>query len=79
MWRTYTENGSLAYSFTDTVVAMHPYYIARAIGGLTFLTGTVVGAFNIWMTIRQAAGKRDVHEQDIPLPAPAPARLQPAE
>jgi len=79
MWRTYTENGSLAYSFTDTVEAMHPYYIARAIGGLTFLTGTVVGAYNIWMTIRQAAGSRAAPGQDMPLPAPAPASLQPAE
>jgi cytochrome c oxidase cbb3-type subunit 1 len=52
MWRTYNESGTLAYSFTDTVVAMHPYYIARATGGLLFLLGALVGCYNIWMTIR---------------------------
>jgi len=52
MWRTYNENGTLAYSFVDSLVAMHPYYIARAIGGLMFLIGTIIGCYNIWMTIR---------------------------
>tara|TARA_R110002074_G_scaffold157184_2_gene313916 strand:- start:3027 stop:4679 length:1653 start_codon:yes stop_codon:yes gene_type:complete len=54
MWRTYTESGSLAYSFTDTLVAMHPYYIARMIGGALFFAGAVIGAFNVVMTIRSA-------------------------
>jgi len=54
MWRTYTENGTLAYSFLETVEAMHPYYIARAFGGLLFLTGAAVCSYNIWMTIREA-------------------------
>ena len=43
MWRTYTESGTLRYSFIDSLVAMHPYYIARTIGGLLFLIGTAVG------------------------------------
>jgi cytochrome c oxidase cbb3-type subunit 1 len=37
---------------------MHPYYIARAIGGLFFLIGALVGCYNIWMTIRAARGRR---------------------
>jgi len=52
MWRTYNDSGTLTYSFVDSLVAMHPYYIARAVGGLLFLTGAVVGCYNIWMTIR---------------------------
>ena len=43
MWRTYTESGTLRYSFVDSLVAMHPYYIARAFGGLLFLIGAIVG------------------------------------
>ena len=43
MWRTYTDDGTLAYSFIDSLLAMHPYYIARAFGGLLFLLGAVVG------------------------------------
>ena len=42
MWRTYTEDGTLAYSFVDSLVAMYPYYIARAFGGLLFLLGAIV-------------------------------------
>ena len=52
MWRTYTEEGALAYSFVDSLVAMYPYYIARAFGGLLFLLGTIVGCYNIWLTVR---------------------------
>ena len=54
MWRTYNDSGTLAYSFVDSLVAMRPYYIARAIGGLFFLIGAIVGCYNIWMTIRTA-------------------------
>ena len=80
MWRTYNESGTLAYSFVDSLVAMRPYYIARAIGGLFFLIGAIVGCYNIWMTIRTArqatgetvAGRRD----DVPAGTPA---LQPGE
>src|SRR6187431_358234 len=52
MWRTYTEDGALAYSFVDSLVAMYPYYIARAFGGLLFLLGALVGCYNMWMTVR---------------------------
>ena len=52
MWRTYNESGTLTYSFIESLVAMHPYYIARTIGGLFFLIGAVVGTYNIFMTIR---------------------------
>src|SRR3546814_10321062 len=39
MWRTYNDSGTLTYSFLDSMIAMHPYYVARAIGGLLFLIG----------------------------------------
>ncbi|PSC05993.1 cytochrome-c oxidase, cbb3-type subunit I [Alsobacter soli] len=55
MWRTYNDSGTLAYSFVDSLVAMHPYYVMRAVGGLLFLIGTVVGAYNIWRTMRTPA------------------------
>ena len=37
MWRAYTNLGFLEYSFIETVEAMHPFYIIRAIGGALFL------------------------------------------
>ena len=66
MWRTYNANGTLAYSFVDSLDAMHPYYIARAIGGLLFLLGALVGCYNVWMTVRQAP------QQALPADIPEP-------
>ncbi|MGA7154139.1 MAG: cytochrome C oxidase, partial [Pseudolabrys sp.] len=37
----YTNLGFLEYSFIETVEAMHPFYVIRAIGGLLFLVGVV--------------------------------------
>ncbi len=78
MWRTYNESGTLAYSFVDSLVAMHPYYIARAVGGLFFLIGAVVGCYNIWMTIRTAPQVAAEIAADRPVVAGAPV-LQPGE
>jgi cytochrome c oxidase cbb3-type subunit 1 len=75
MWRTYNESGTLAYSFVDSMIAMHPYYITRAIGGLLFLAGALIGCYNIWMTIRRPAPVAESARGDTPLPAV----LQPAE
>ncbi|QRM55893.1 cytochrome-c oxidase, cbb3-type subunit I [Sinorhizobium sp. BG8] len=72
MWRTYDPNGTLAYSFVDTLVAMYPYYIARAFGGLLFLAGAVVASYNVWMTIRQPAPLDEESAADLPLEPPAP-------
>jgi cytochrome c oxidase cbb3-type subunit 1 len=66
MWRTYTVDGALAYSFVDSLVAMYPYYIARTFGGLLFLIGTVVGCYNIWLTVRSAPLKV-TREADMPV------------
>ncbi len=53
MWRAYTSLGFLEYSFIETVDAMHPFYIIRAVGGVLFLIGALLMAFNIYMTIRE--------------------------
>ena len=79
MWRTYNESGTLAYSFIDTLIAMHPYYIARAVGGLLFLIGGCAGAYNVWMTIRVPDETED-RVADLPEPRLAGATaVQPAE
>ncbi|WP_163272990.1 cytochrome-c oxidase, cbb3-type subunit I [Chelativorans alearense] len=51
MWREYDDQGFLVYSFAETVAAMYPYYVVRAVGGLLFLSGALVMAYNITMTI----------------------------
>lgn len=73
MWRTYNESGTLSYSFLETMEAMIPYYVARAIGGLLFLIGACVGSYNVWMTIRRPGSVPAAED------APVPYKLQPAE
>ena len=69
MWRTYNDGGTLAYSFVDSLVAMHPYYIARAIGGVFFLIGPILGLYNIVMTIRGAPDAAAATQTDVPVMA----------
>ena len=70
MWRAYTPLGFLEYSFIETVQAMHPFYVIRALGGVLFLGGAVLMAANLWLTIARP-------EADA-VPAARPA-LAPAE
>ena len=52
MWRAYDRLGFLEYSFVETVQAMHPFYAIRALGGILFMLGAVVMAYNLWRTAR---------------------------
>lgn len=52
MWRSYDDMGFLTYSFVETVMAMHPFYVIRALGGLLYLTGALIMVYNFWRTIR---------------------------
>jgi len=68
MWRAVNADGTLTYSFVESVEAMHPFYAIRAIGGMFFLTGMIIMAFNVFSTI--ASGKV-VDREPIPEPAHA--------
>ena len=60
---------------------MHPYYVARTLGGLLFLSGAIVGSYNIAMTIRQARLQRQTSDAPALSPdfEPASAATQPGE
>ncbi len=51
MWRAYDQLGFLQYSFIETVIAMHPFYVIRALGGLMFLAGSLLMVANFWLTV----------------------------
>ncbi len=51
MWRAYNSLGFLEYSFIETVEAMHPFYVIRALGGALFLVGALIMCWNIYRTI----------------------------
>ncbi len=50
MWRAYNSLGFLQYSFIESVVAMHPYNLIRATGGVFFILGTLVMCYNLYKT-----------------------------
>lgn len=52
MWKSYDDMGFLTYSFVETVMAMHPYYVIRAMGGVLYLTGALIMAYNFYKTIK---------------------------
>ena len=72
MWRAYNEFGFLEYSFVETVEAMHPYYIIRAMGGGLYLLGALIMVYNLWRT---ATSNEPAHERlaDAPAAAAVPA------
>jgi cytochrome c oxidase cbb3-type subunit 1 len=67
MWRAVNADGTLTYSFVESVQAMHPYYIVRTLGGAFFLLGAIVMAYNLWRTIA------DARPVEVEIPAPASA------
>ncbi len=57
MWREVDANGFLVNAFADTVAAMHPMYVVRALGGTLFLTGALIMCYNLWKTVTSVAEK----------------------
>jgi cytochrome c oxidase cbb3-type subunit 1 len=70
MWRAFNPDGSLTYSFIETVVFSKGGYIMRLIGGAFFLTGMLVMAYNTYRTVR--ASKLEA-AAGVTQPAQAPA------
>ncbi|MGB2517230.1 MAG: cbb3-type cytochrome c oxidase subunit I, partial [Pseudomonadales bacterium] len=52
MWRAVNQDGTLTYSFVESLEASHFGYVVRVIGGAFFLSGMLVMAYNIWQTVR---------------------------
>ncbi|MGQ0525914.1 MAG: cbb3-type cytochrome c oxidase subunit I, partial [Betaproteobacteria bacterium] len=69
MWRAVDTDGTLTYSFVESVKASYPFYLIRLAGGLMYLTGMLLMAYNVFKTV---AGQRAA-EAPIPAVAGAPA------
>jgi cytochrome c oxidase cbb3-type subunit I len=65
MWRAINTDGTLTYSFVESVQAMHPFYIVRFMGGAIFLSGMFIMAYNVYKTVSSG--------QAIKAPIPEPA------
>ncbi|GAA3950232.1 cytochrome-c oxidase, cbb3-type subunit I [Allohahella marinimesophila] len=53
MWGATNDDGTLTYSFVQSVDASYYGYVIRALGGLIFLSGMFVMAYNLYRTVRQ--------------------------
>jgi cytochrome c oxidase cbb3-type subunit 1 len=69
MWRAYTPQGFLEYSFVETTEALHPEYLIRAAGGGLFVAGMLIMLVNIYKTI--AAPRADEVFEAVASPIPA--------
>ncbi len=65
MWRESNSDGTLAYSFVESVKVSYPFWAIRFVGGLLYLTGMLIMAYNMVKTM--AGGKTD----DAPVLLPA--------
>jgi cytochrome c oxidase cbb3-type subunit 1 len=67
MWRAVSEDGTLTYSFAESVKASYPFYAIRLTGGILYLAGMVIMAWNVAKTM--LAGRA----VDAPIPGVAAA------
>lgn len=65
MWRTVNADGTLAYSFVESVKVSYPFWGVRLMGGVLFLSGMLIMAYNMFKTM--AGGKTE----DAPVLIPA--------
>jgi cytochrome c oxidase cbb3-type subunit 1 len=52
MWRAVNPDGTLVYTFVESVKASYPFYVVRLLGGLLYLGGMVLMSWNVVMTVR---------------------------
>jgi cytochrome c oxidase cbb3-type subunit 1 len=57
MWRAFNDDGTLTYTFIETIAATKPYYVIRLLGGLLFLSGMFIMMWNVLKTLGQAPAK----------------------
>jgi cytochrome c oxidase cbb3-type subunit 1 len=63
MWRAFNDDGTLTYSFVEAVQASHHGYVVRFVGGVFFLSGMILMAYN---TYRTAQTPREVESDSNP-------------
>lgn len=55
MWRAVNSDGTLTYSFVESLEATYPFYFVRLLGGLLFLSGMFIMAYNVYKTVAGTA------------------------
>jgi len=65
MWRAVNPDGTLTYSFVESLEATYPFYYVRLLGGLLFLSGMFIMAYNVYKTV---AGS-EINDEQVAQPA----------
>ncbi|CAM4408361.1 cytochrome-c oxidase, cbb3-type subunit I [Vibrio agarivorans] len=63
MWRAVNSDGTLTYSFVESVQASYPFYTVRFIGGFIFLAGMFLMAYNVYKTVVAPQGSLKAQPQ----------------
>jgi len=66
MWRATNPDGTLIYTFVESLQATYPYYAVRLFGGLLVLGGMFVMVYNVSRTIG-----RGTADAEVPVPQSA--------
>jgi cytochrome c oxidase cbb3-type subunit 1 len=66
MWRAVNEDGTLTYTFVESLNATYPFYVVRLVGGALFLAGSLIMAYNVYKTMAT-----DSNTAPIPVAEPA--------
>lgn len=73
MWRAMNDDGTLTYSFVESLEATYPYYMVRLLGGFLFFSGMLLMAYNCYKTINGSPTRdkmQDVGNAESPLANP---------
>jgi cytochrome c oxidase cbb3-type subunit 1 len=65
MWRAVSDDGTLTYTFVESVKATYPFYAIRLLGGVLYLAGMLIMTWNVFKTVAAATPV----EARIPVPA----------
>ncbi|GAB2189173.1 cytochrome-c oxidase, cbb3-type subunit I [Sessilibacter sp. MAH2] len=68
MWRAFNSDGSLTYSFVESVAASYPGYTVRVIGGAMFLLGMLIMTYNMFRTLGAEQPEASQVEDDSSMP-----------
>jgi cytochrome c oxidase cbb3-type subunit 1 len=66
MWRAVNEDGTLTYTFVESLNATYPFYMVRLAGGTLFLAGSLIMAYNVWKTM-----SAETNTAPVPVAEPA--------
>ncbi|SFC15482.1 cytochrome c oxidase cbb3-type subunit 1 [Marinospirillum celere] len=63
MWRAVNADGTLMYTFIESVEASYPGYVVRLLGGALWLVGMLLMAYNVYMTVKSDASEKKAAAQ----------------